>query len=445
MTDFLFFGAAVSRIDDDFDTYLERAHSEKHHPLCLCKSPPIPMYVSRVNNAYILKRMPNRGGEHHPDCDSYEIPVSLSGRGLMQNRAIVEDHDSGLTSLRLGFPLSKSSSSRDPITPSSGEQKSVSADPAKLTMRALLEYVYEEAGFTRWSPKMKGKRNWHVIRHHLLQAVQNKVSRRNPLAESLLIPEFFSVDKKDDIASRRRRFFAGIKPAKGKTPFALLIGEVKAVETSRFGGKLVIKHMPDSPIYMSEDVFRRVGKAFAPEIALFSEDDSIHLLAMMTFYLSASGNPQVETITLMTVDENWLPFETLEERELIERLVSGGRHFMKAMRYNLSSSDVMATAIVTDTQPDPTAYFIIPMGATESFYDELDELIKGSSVPAHIWDANEDDAMTLPSIETPARSASSDSQLPPYSENRHDYANDLGYIADQEEDQFNLYTDEENK
>ncbi|POP54465.1 hypothetical protein C0068_01380 [Zhongshania marina] len=396
MTDYLFFGAAVSKIDDDFQDYLQRAHTESHHPLCLCKSPPVPMYVSRVNNSYILKRMPNKGSEHHPDCDSYEIPVGLSGRGLVQNRAIVEDHDSGLTSLKLAFPLSKLASSRDPVTASAGEKKTVHADPAKLSMRAYFEYLYEEAGLTRWSPKMKGKRNWHIVRHHLLQASQNKLSRRSPLAECTWVPEVFSVDKKDEIAGRRRRFLSGLKAEKGKTPFALMIGEIKAIETSRFGGKLIIKHMPDAPIYMAEDVFGRVNKAFAAEIALFEEDESIHLLAMMTFYLSASGNPQVETITFITVDQNWLPFESLDERELLERLVSDRRYFIKSMRYNLSSTDVVAAAIITDTKPDPTAFYIVPMGATESFYDELDELCKSTGIPSSIWDANEEAAMSLP-------------------------------------------------
>tara|TARA_Y100000782_G_scaffold113008_1_gene144605 strand:- start:3447 stop:4787 length:1341 start_codon:yes stop_codon:yes gene_type:complete len=443
MTDYLFFGAAVSKIDEDFQHYLQRAHKEGHHPLCLCKSPAVPMYVSRVNNSFILKRMPNRGSEHHPDCDSYEIPVGLSGRGLVQNRAIVEDHDSGLTSLKLGFPLSKSTSSRDPITASPTEKKTVQADPAKLSMRAYFEYLYEEAGLTRWSPKMSGKRNWHIVRYHLLQASQNKLSRRSPLAECTWIPEVFSVEKKDEIASRRRRFFANMKPEKGKTPFALLIGEIKAIETSRFGGKLVVKHMPDAPVYMAEDVYRRVNKAFAAEIALFEEDETIHLLAMMTFYLSASGNPQVETITLITVDQNWLPFESLEERELLERLVTDGRYFIKSMRYNLSSSDVMASVIITDTKPEATAFYIIPMGATESYYDELDSLVKEAGIPAHIWDANEDTAMTLPPINNPAVNAATTPQTPADPDTGPDHFDDSDYIPDHNDAPFNLYADEE--
>ena len=163
----------------------------------------------------------------------------------------------------------------------------------------------------------------------------------------------------------------------------------------------------------------------------------------MTFYLSASGNPQVETITLITVDQNWLPFESLEERELLERLVTDGRYFIKSMRYNLSSSDVMASVIITDTKPEATAFYIIPMGATESYYDELDSLVKEAGIPAHIWDANEDTAMTLPPINNPAVNAATGPQTPADPDTGPDHFDDSDYIPDHNDAPFNLYADEE--
>ena len=440
MSDYDFFGETISKSSEEFEGYLQKAHNEKYHPICLCKSPGIPMYVARANNTYILKRMPNRGGEHHFECDSYEVPVVLSGRGLMENRAILENHDTGLTSLKLGFPLSKLSGSREPINPTSGEQKTVKADTTKLTIRSLLEYLYEEAGLTRWSPKMKGKRNWHVIRHNLLQAAQNKMSRRDSIAESLLIPEFFSVEKKGEISARRRHFFSSMAPSKGKTPLSILIGEVKSIETARFGGKLIIKHMPDAPIYMAEDVYRRINKTFASQISFFEQDESIHLLAIMTFYLSAAGAPQVETISFLTADTNWIPFDSLDEKELIERLVADRRYFLRAMRYNLISTDVMASVIITDTKPDPTAFYIIPLGATESFYDELQQLLETTNVPSHIWDANEDTAMSLPEISAQInqRLSEVDSALPTEAEAPEYYESP----TNEDGDKFNLYADE---
>ena len=415
MSSFNFFGETIPKTHAEFGQYLRRAHEEKHHPLCLCKSPGIPMYVSRASNTYILKRMPNRGALHHSDCDSYAVPAHLSGRGLMEDKAITENHDTGLTSLKLAFPLTKSAGSRDPITPSSGEQKTVQAETTKLTIRALLEYLYEDAGLTRWSPRMKGKRNWHVVRHNLVQAAQNKMSHKNAIAQRLLVPEFFSVEKKGEIAARRRHFFASMAPTKGKLQFSILIGEVKAIETARFGGKLIIKHMPDMPIYMAADVFKRVGKVFASQIAMFEQDEDIHLLTIMTFYLSASGNPQVETISFMTVDSNWLPFDNICEKELMERLVTDNRYFLRSMRYNLSSTDVMATAILTDTKPDATAFYIVPLGATEAYYDELDQLVNSTDTPSHIWDTNDEVAMTLPPHTNPTvdRPSKGQTEIPP--------------------------------
>jgi len=359
------------------------------------------MYVARIGNLYVLKRLPNKGMLHHPDCDSYEVPAALSGKATLADRAIVENHDTGLTALRLGFPLSKSAGGREAASPSPGEPRSVSSDPERLSLRGLLEYLYEEAGLSRWSPGMAGKRNWFIVRRELMDAAQNKVARKTPVSQLLWIPELFDLEKKDEISTRRRHFFNSLKATKGKTPLGLMIGEVKNLEDARFGGKIVVKHMPGTPMYLPEDLYRRVRKAFANQIAMFEQDETMHLLFMASFQLSASGYPQAESITFMMVDQNWLPFENIEERELLERLVSGRRRFLKAMRFNLGPSDVLATAIITDTTPDATAFYIIPMGATEAFYDELDALIEDSGTPAHIWDVNEEVAMTLPEKHSP--------------------------------------------
>ena len=39
------------------------------------------MYVCRLNDRYLVKRMPDTGSPHHPDCNSYEPLAELSGLG----------------------------------------------------------------------------------------------------------------------------------------------------------------------------------------------------------------------------------------------------------------------------------------------------------------------------------------------------------------------------
>ena len=395
MSQFSISGVVLDRNHPSFDDALADAYKNKERPLCLCIGSGIPMYIARNgDNGYILKRMPNSGQTHHPDCESYEIPAELSGRGAVEDKAISEDQDTGLTNLKLDFSLSKISVNRSIAKGEAKETTAVKADPTKLTIRSLLHYLYEDAGLNKWAPSMEGKRSWYIIRKYLLQAAQNKMARKNSIAESLLIPEQFSKERKPEIVARRRQFLSKLKKQGSKQPMGVLIGEVKNIEESRFNYKMVIKHMPDTPVYLAEDVYKRINKAFSTELSFFFENESIHLLTICTFFLSPSGSPQVDTISFMVVDRNWLPFENIEELELLERLCTGRRNFIKGLRYNLASSDVIATVLLTDTPEKPTAVYLVPAGASESYYDELNSVVENSELQSQVLDVNQEESLS---------------------------------------------------
>lgn len=395
MSQYSFGDLILSKADVSFEDALEGAYKSKERPICLCNKTGVPMYIARLGETYIIKRMPNTGQIHHPDCESFEIPSELSGRGALENKAITEDHENGITNLKFDFTLTKSSAKGSIVKGESKEINSVKADPTKLSIRSLLHYLYEDAGLNKWTPNMEGKRNWYVIRKYLLEASQNKVSKKTALSESLLIPETFTLEHKDEINLRRRQFLNTLKPQGNKQPMGILIGEVKGMESARFGYKMLIKHMPDTPIYLDEDVYKRVNKAFSKEFSFFYENELVHLITICTFIMSPSGSPQVDTISFMVVDRNWLPFETREELELLERLCTLKRNFIKGLRYNLTTSDVIASALLTDTNDSATAIYIIPPGATEAYYDELNSVLESSTLKHLVWDINEEQPFLL--------------------------------------------------
>ena len=65
------------------------------------------MYVARIGDRHILKRMPETGPKHDPSCNSYEAPYELSGFGHVAGSAIQENVEDGVTVLKLDFSLSK--------------------------------------------------------------------------------------------------------------------------------------------------------------------------------------------------------------------------------------------------------------------------------------------------------------------------------------------------
>ena len=180
--------ATLSAHDPQLAPALADAHARRIRPLCLCRQPAAPLYVARVAGQFIPKRMPGTGAQHDPGCGSYGAPPELSGFGDLVGRAIQEDVDAGVTILRLGFSLSRTGRNPAPAAaPREGD--SVKADASKLSLQATLHYLWEEAGFHRWSERMSGKRNWFVIRRHLLQTADGKTAKGAPLSDVLYIPK----------------------------------------------------------------------------------------------------------------------------------------------------------------------------------------------------------------------------------------------------------------
>ncbi len=338
---------------------IAEAHAQHSHPLCLCQPPGTPMYVARLAGATggcIVKRMPDTGSLHAPNCPSYEPPTALSGLGQVLGVAITENPATGETTLRLDFALSKLPG-RSVLPPASGNHDSVATDGTKLSLRGLL------------------------------QAAQNKFMRGAPLLPRLCIPEVFSVEQRDAINQRRLAHWAGASPLPGKpTQLLLLIGEVKEIVPARYGYKAVIKHMPDQAFALDDSLFRRLGRRFKTELSLWGASSRVHLLMMATFSMSAAGIGNIAELSLMPVSEHWLPVEDAFELDLIERLTREGRTFIKGLRYNLPPGKPLATATLTDAHASrPVPMFIV---RHDQPGDEVNHCDSQDAIPDQIACAN---------------------------------------------------------
>jgi hypothetical protein len=377
--------------------HLADAHARRIRPLCLCRKPAAPLYVAQVAGQFIPKRMPGTGPQHDPGCESYEAPPELSGFGDLVGRAIQEDVDAGVTVLRLGFSLSRTGPRPAP-GPVTREADSVKADASKLSLQATLHYLWEEAGFHRWSERMAGKRTWFVIRKHLLQAAENKIAKGAPLADMLYIPEVFSAERKAELMQRHLSAVNKIASgATGPRRLMLLIGEVKEFAAARSGHKLVVKHLPDFPFLLRDGLHRRMTTRFERELTLWDAVAGAHLVVIATFGVGPTGVPDVEELALMVVTGTWIPIEHIYDSQLVEALTRDRRRFLKGLRYNLPASQPLAATVLSDVLPSPIALYIVPPGAGAGYRSALDELVAESPLPAWIWNAGESQMPVLPS------------------------------------------------
>ena len=361
---------------------IARAHATHHRPRCMCLVEGVEMYVARLADGFIVKRMPNTGSHHAPDCPSYEPPAEFSGLGQVLGSAITEDPATGETTLKLDFSMSKIAG-RSAMPAAGGDGDSVASSGTKLSLRGLLHYLWDQAELTRWQPGFAGKRTWSTVRKHLLLAAENKIARGDSLRSRLYIPEVFSVEHRDAISARRMAQWSQAVAVPGKPQhLMLLIAEVKEIVPARYGFKAVVKHVPDQAFALDEQLYRRLGRRFESALALWGAADDIHMVMIATFSLAAAGIPTIVELSLMPVTRHWLPVEDGFEKQLMERLVGEGRSFVKGLRYNLSAGSAVASATLTDCEGSAPLLFVVPAGIEDSGrYLQVGD----PSIPVWLW------------------------------------------------------------
>lgn len=383
---YLFGTRRIAADEDGFAAALAAAHGERLRPRCLCLVEGIEMYVARLGDGFIAKRMPNTGSWHTSDCPSYEPPPEASGLGEVLGTAIKEDPTTGETTLRFDFTMLKLGG-RTAIPVPSGSPDSVTSEGSRLSLRGLLHYLWDQAELTRWQPGFAGKRTWSTVRKHLLIAAENKIVGGEALRSRLYIPEVFSVEQRDALNARRVAQWSRAAAVPGRPQhLMLLIGEVKEIAPARYGYKAVIKHVPDQAFALDEQLYRRLGRRFDSELALWASADAVHMIAIATFGVSEVGIPTIGEISLMPVTPQWLPIEHPFERQLVEQLVADGRTFIKGLRYNLHRDRLLATAVLTDTGDAGSPMFVVApgLGKTE-LLDAVRSAAAGAGSEAWTW------------------------------------------------------------
>lgn len=378
---------------DDIQAILKTAYDDKKRPLCQCRPTHPAMYVAHIAGNYVLKRMPGTGHLHDTTCESFDPPPELSGLGELARNTIVTD-EAGETVLKLDFPLTKRPGRAPPASAGNDDPTSVKAEPSKLGLLGLLHYLWDSAELTKWRASWTGKRNWFIVRRELLAVAERTAAKATPLASVLYIPAMFSPEKKEELASQRRHFMHPLQPAAGKpVSLGIIIAELKGQEPSQYGRRLILKHMPDFSLFLSEGTAKKFDALVEDKIRMVEAASEGHVIIIATFSVNGSY-AEVSEIAAMPVTGQWIPFEHDREYEVVSMLCK--RSFIKCLKYNMGSAAPIANALLTDTEP-PTALYCPKAGISEETADELSRMAQEGTYPAWIWPANEVDMPALPS------------------------------------------------
>jgi hypothetical protein len=355
------------------------------------------MYIARIGEQSVIKRMPLTGGDHDARCPSHEPPYELSGLGPLIGSAIQIDTANGTAALKLDFSLTKRGSLVAAAETQTSED-SVKNEVKRLSLRAVLHYLWHHSGLTEWTAHWAGKRHWFQVHAHLVDAARKMTVKGGNLAERLFVPETFRLGDKPAIEQRRAEALSALQPPNsGSRNLMLLISEVKEFTQARSGQKIVIKHMPGHPLFMEDSTWKRLQSRYTAELELWRADEASHLILIATFGVSPSGLSVVNEIALMCVSERWIPIENVYEQRLVERLARLSLKSVKGLRFNLASTQPMAAATLPHRQQGPVALYIVPPNADVAFDTALADMIAARpDVEPWIWRVAEGDIPALP-------------------------------------------------
>ncbi len=381
----------------DLQTFLPRAYEQKLRPHCQCREPWVPMYIARMDGQYLVKRMPLSGRDHDPACPSYEPPYELSGLGPLIGNAIQIDAN-GRTALNLDFSMTKRGPRAAPSAPTEPSEPAIRNETKKLSLRAMLHYLWEMGELTVWRSSWTGKRGWGRVRTSLMNAASQMTARGGELSDVLFVPEVFHQEDKEGIAARRAAALSGAQASRtGPRKLMITVAEVKEFTAAREGHRITLRHLP-FPFMIGEGAWKRLIARYESELELWRSNEEFHLIIIATFGISASGVAAVDEVAMMVVNENWIPFESVQERLLLERLAALRRKSVKGLRFNLSRDQPLVSVTLPEQRPSPVAMFIVPAAASEDYERALAEMIEARpEMTPWVWRVSEGEMPKLPS------------------------------------------------
>ncbi|MBI5721024.1 MAG: DUF1173 domain-containing protein [Rubrivivax sp.] len=375
---------------------LAAIHGTPERPRCLCVPGGVEMYVAHLRH-YVVKRLPNGGSRHHPRCVSFEPESAMSGLGPLAGGAIRE-LETGRTEVRVDFPWTRrpGRSAAHDIIANPGQ---VGATARRMSLRAVLHFLFERAGFNRWTPAMAGRRNQAVVRKYLLEAAESIDVASSPLADRLFVPETFSESAKVEAARRRREKLAVLRPRDGATPLALVIGEFKAIEVVEEGRRIWIRHMPDAPLLIEGRLWARFARSYAPLFEARDADTGLRVRLVIAALIKARRELtyEIDAASLMMTSDQWIPAEGVHELPLIDALVREGRRFIKPLRYDATNVEAFANALLVDVGARPCLLHLISPYMDERSRAAKRRAIEQAAQDAWVWETDQ----PMPSLPKP--------------------------------------------
>lgn len=316
------------------------------------------------SDSFFLARYPLTGHEHATDCRFYAPNPMRSGLSGYQ-KGVLEEGPNGGVKIRLGIGLKKGAAGTEGDTPTIDRAPAGTPRASKTAMGllGLLHFMWDQADLNTWWPAMNGKRHPGLINSKLHEAASNISAGRIKLANVLLLAD--NHPKGRWATHNQEQVKRAIKS--GTRMIAIVpLAQFSPERSKEMGTGLRIAGFNGVPgLDMPSGLWERTLKRFPRAIAAWEKQH--RTLAIVELDLKKDGKyANVLDLALMPVSANWIPFDSLHELRIIDKLTAEDRGFVKPLRFDADEDVVFPDFILLDMGTDtPMEVF----GRTDEAYE----------------------------------------------------------------------------
>lgn len=295
-----------------------------------------------------LARYPMTGPEHANDCRFY-FPDAVKSGLSSYHHGVVEEAASGLVKIRLQITLKKQAQSEEPASPKATRSRNARQSQPAMRLLGLLHFLWEQAGLNQWYPYLAGKRNQHVVNGRLREAANQITASRMRLDSVLLLPE--GNPQGPWMASNRRIVVQAT--AKQTRLLAILpLAHYTAERDAQMETRLKVSGFQGIPILdMPKGLWQQIRSSFPRAISAWERHERVIAIAELELKRDARFAKVVD-VALMPISDNWIPFDSLFELRIADKLTAEQRSFIKPLRFDAASDLVFPDFILRDTGAD---------------------------------------------------------------------------------------------
>jgi hypothetical protein len=272
-----------------------------------------------------------------------------------------------------------------------------------MGLLGIVYYLWKESRLNQWGSRWR--RDWWRVTQALLPVLEQGAIGDQRMTECIyLVPEA-NRDRLHAIQMAWTGFASRLTPGTVGTRFGLVLGEALAIQKSKFGYQLSLKHFPPF-LYMTEELRGKLATSFPKAYHRIGCKTGDLVISICLVEMSHKGFLNVIDAALMATSAQYIPIDSSYEAVLAHQLVAQRRSFIKPLTIKMGES-TLPDFILTDTAPQ---FVLEVFGMSTQAYIERKaqklEIYKNEGRPVWSWDAER-----YPSLIPPLPAALSPLQL----------------------------------